>query len=126
MKRLVAMFCLCAVSLIAATETATITVPNAQASELATVVELWIQTQVKPDGSLKYPGMTVQDRRSSLLDSLLRKGVQDVIRQACGNFPAECPTAIKNKIAARKIAGDAIDTEVDLLVQLRKTGGTKQ
>ena len=116
MKTLLCLLAL-ALPLSAATETGTVTVPNAQVAGLATVVESWIQAQKKPDGSLKYPGATKADRRQSLLDSILRDSVRHVIRQACSQFPADCPVAIKDKIDAKSEADSAITTEVETIVQ---------
>lgn len=106
-----------ALPLTAATETASVTVPNAQAAQLAVIVESWIQGQTNPDGSLKYPGVTVAARRGALLDSILREGVRRVIRQACGQFPADCPAAIKAGIDDKATAEAVIDTEVVTIIQ---------
>ncbi len=106
-----------ALPLMAATETGSVTVPDAQAAQLATIIESWIQGQELPDGSLKYPGATVAARRGALLDAILRDGVRRVIRQACSQFPADCPANIKARIADKATAEGAIDTEVVTLVQ---------
>ncbi len=106
-----------ALPLAAATETGSVTVPNAQAAQLATIIESWIQAQELPDGSLKYSGATVAARRGALLDTILRDGVRRVIRQACNQFPADCPTAIKVRIDDKAAAEGAIDTEVVTIVQ---------
>ena len=113
------LFCLLAlaVPLMAATETASVTVPNAQAAQLATIVESWIQGQTNPDGSLKYPGATAAVRRGALLDTILREGVRRVIRQACSQFPANCPASIQAGINDKATAEATIDTEVGTIIQ---------
>ena len=117
MRRLLCSLAFIALPLMAATETATVTVPNAQAAQLATIIESWIQGQKLPDGSLKYPGATVKDRRGALLDAILRDGVRRVIRQACSQFPADCPANIKSRIADKATAELSIETEVVTLIQ---------
>ncbi len=117
MKRLIAVFFLFVASLGAATETAIVTVPDAKVAELVTIIELWIQGQTNLDGSLKYPGPTAGDRRRAKFDDILRKGVRGLIRQACGQFPTDCPQSIKDKIADKVAAFNAIDDEVNTLIQ---------
>ena len=117
MKRLITLLFLLTLPLFAATQTATVTVPNAQVAELATLFEAWIQVQKNSDGTLKFQGATVSDRRTALLNALLRGGVRRVIRVACSQFPDDCPQAIKDKIADRTTADTAIGSEVDALVQ---------
>ncbi len=116
MKTLLCLLAL-ALPLAAATETGSVTVPNAQAAQLATIIESWIQGQELPDGSLKYPGATVAARRGALLDTILRDGVRRVIRQACNQFPADCPMNIRARIDTKATADSGITTEVETLVQ---------
>ena len=117
MKLLCVLALALALPLNAATETATVTVPDAQAAQLATIIESWIQGQKLSDGSLKYPGATVGDRRGALMNAILRDGLRRVIRQACSQFPADCPTPIKARIADKATAELSIETEVVTLVQ---------
>ena len=84
-----------ALPLMAATETASVTVPNDKAAQLATIVESWIQGQVNPDGTPKYPGATKADRRQALLNAILRDGVRRVVKQGCIQTPADCTADIK-------------------------------
>lgn len=106
-----------ALPLMAATETGSVTVPDAKAAQLATIVESWIQAQRNPDDTLKYPGATVAARRGSLLDAILRGGVRRVIRQACSQFPADCPTDIKAQIDTHATSDSGITLEVGDIVQ---------
>ena len=106
-----------ALSLTAATETASVTVPDAQATQLAAIIESWIDGQVKPDGTLKYAGDTMRDRRQALLDAILRDGVRRVVRQACNQFPADCPSAIKTGRATEATGKASGKAALDELIQ---------
>ena len=111
------LFLVIALPLIAVTETASVTVPGAQAIDLATIVESWIQGQVKPDGSLKYPVVKKSDRRQTLFDAILRDGVRRVVRQACSQFPADCPAVIKSHVEDKVTAASGVDTEIEAIIQ---------
>jgi hypothetical protein len=106
-----------ALPLTAATETAVVTVPDAQAAGLATLMEAWIQGQVNADGTLKYPGATQILRRQEVFNAILRDGVRNVVRQACSQFPASCPSAIKTQQDAALTADADKSTAINGIVQ---------
>lgn len=103
--------------LMAATPTATITVPDAQEAQLAVIFESLIQAERNQDGSLRFPGATVAARQQSLFNTIFRDGVRKRLQQACRLFPRDCPTAIKTARDARKTADGDVDRAVDDIVQ---------
>lgn len=116
MKKLLAALLL-ALPLVAATETASVTVPNAQAAGLFTLVEAWIQGRTNDDGSLKYDGATIAVRRQVLFDAILRDGVRRVVRQACSEFPTSCPDVIKTTSDAKMTAETDANTAINDIAQ---------
>ena len=111
------LFVMFSAALKGASETATVTVPNAAAQQLSAILETFIQGQRNPDGSLKYPGATIRARRSSLLDSILRTGLRDKVRAACEHFENDCPSLIKGRMRDQVNARDALTNEIDTLIQ---------
>jgi hypothetical protein len=111
--------CLLAIALplAAATETATVTVRDADSAQFAAIVESWIQGQVNPDGSLKYDGATQGARRQVLFDAILRNGMRRVVEQACIQFPADCTRGIK--VARSAEAGGKADAATALEALIR-------
>ncbi len=117
MKGLLALLCLLTLPLFAASETATVTVPNADAPALGTLLEAWIQKRVNDDGSLIYPGATIGARRTALLDTLLRDALREKILSACLQFPGNCPESIQLAIEEKSAAGTMVTTEIAALIQ---------
>lgn len=116
MKRLLCLFVL-ALPLMAATETATITVPDALGVELAAALDPWIQAQRNANGSIKYPGATVAARRAALLQGILIDGVRSCLLRACGQFPPTCSINLKAAIEGKAAADSDITTELSTIIQ---------
>ncbi len=108
---------LLALPLMAATETASVTVPDALGSQLAAALDPWVQAQENPDGTPKYPGGTVAARRGSFLDGALRDAVRRALLSACTQFTATCSTDLKAAIEGKATADSDITTELETIIQ---------
>jgi len=125
MKKVIILLLLCTLlfswpstsRLMAATETGSVTVPDALGPELAAALDPWIQGQKNADGSPKYPGGTAGARRSALLDRILVDGVRRALLAACIQFPATCSTALKAAIEGKATADSDITTELESIIQ---------
>ena len=113
------LFCLLALALplMAATETGSVTVPDALGAQLAAALDPWVQSQENPDGSPKYPGGTVAARRGSFLDGALRDAVRRALLRACTQFTATCSTDLKAAIEGKATADSDITTELETIIQ---------
>lgn len=118
MKTLLCLLTFFTLTLSAATDTGSVTIPDTKVAAMSTLVEIWIQGQLEADGvTLKYPGADVAARRGALMDSILREGMRDVVIQACTQFPVSCEASIKGKMEDKATADTGITTEVNNLIQ---------
>jgi len=114
MKKLLCLLVI-ALPLAAATATGNITVPDAQAAGLATLIETWIQGQT--DSAQKYPQATRALRRQALFDTFMRDAVRSLVQQACQQFPASCPNPIKTPQSEATTANIDRTAAIEALIQ---------
>jgi len=94
----------------AATFTATVTIPDAIATQVLASVDAWRLKQLKPDETLRYSS------RAKLASSLLRKALMNILVMQCMADSEDCLPQVQSRLDGERDAALGRSAAADGLI----------